>query len=137
MLIMELPTSVTIRVGHLGRLRFVRGWYAYAGSACGPGGLKARLRRHRRAAKSKHWHVDYLRAYAQPTSVWYSVGLQRRECSWAEALSELSGASMPAPRFGASDCRCAAHLFHFPTSPAKSDFASSVDVPVLEEVFDV
>jgi Uri superfamily endonuclease len=136
-LIMELATPVTISVGQLGRFRFVRGWYAYAGSARGPGGLKARLRRHRRAVKAKHWHVDYLRAYAQPTSVWYSVGPQRRECSWAEALSELPRASMPAPRFGASDCRCAAHLFHFPTSPTKSDFASSVEVPVLEEVFDV
>jgi Uri superfamily endonuclease len=136
-MIMELPTPVTINVGQLGRFTFAPGWYAYAGSARGPGGLRARLRRHRLAVKTKHWHVDYLRAYAQPTSVWYSVGPQRRECGWAEALSKLPGASIPAPRFGASDCKCTAHLFHFPTPPARPDFASSVGVPVLEELFNV
>lgn len=136
-LIMELPAPVTADVGQLGRFTFAPGCYAYAGSARGPGGLAARVERHRRASKTKHWHIDYLRAYAEPVSVWYSVGPERRECGWAEALSELPGASMPAPRFGASDCQCTAHLFHFPARPARADFASSVGVPVVEEVFDV
>lgn len=137
MLIMELPTPVTTGVGQLGRFTFAPGWYAYAGSARGPGGLAARVERHRRAFKTKHWHIDYLRTYAEPVGVWYSIGSEKRECGWAEVLSELPGASMPAPRFGASDCQCTAHLFHFPTPPAKSDFVSSVEVPVVEEFFDV
>lgn len=136
-LIMALPRSATIDTGQLGRFTFPPGWYAYAGSARGPGGLNARVRRHRRASKTKHWHVDYLRACAQPVGVWYSVGPDIRECIWAEALSELPGASVPAPRFGASDCRCAAHLLHFPTPPNQSGFASSVGVVVSREVFDV
>ena len=136
-LIMELPEPATVAAGRLGRFTFTPGWYAYAGSAQGPGGLAARLQRHHRGSNTKHWHVDYLRAYAQPVGVWYSVGPKRRECGWAEALSELPGASMPAPRFGASDCRCAAHLFHFPTRPRRSDFESLVEVPVSEEIFDV
>jgi Uri superfamily endonuclease len=135
-LIMALPGSATIDVGQLGRFTFSPGWYAYAGSARGPGGLQARVRRHRRESKARHWHVDYLRAYAQPVGVWYSVGPQRRECRWAEALSELPGACIPAPRFGASDCQCAAHLFRFPAPPTQSDFAPLVDVPVWEEIFD-
>jgi len=134
---MELTGPVTIGVGRLGRFTFTPGWYAYVGSARGPGGLAARVERHCRASKSKHWHIDYLRAYAQPMSVWYSVGSERRECSWAEALSKLRGASMPAPRFGASDCQCAAHLLHFPTPPGQSDFASLVEDPVSVEIFNV
>lgn len=136
-LIMRLPEPTAVDVGKLGRFTFPRGWYAYAGSALGPGGLAARVDRHCRISKVMHWHVDYLRAYAKPVAVWYSVGPRRCECRWAQALSGLPGASAPASRFGASDCRCTAHLFHFPTRPDKSDFARSVETPVTEEVFDV
>jgi Uri superfamily endonuclease len=136
-LIMRLPKPAAVDVGQLGRFAFPPGWYAYAGSALGPGGVAARVRRHRQGSKTVHWHVDYLRAYAEPVAAWYSLGPYRRECRWARALSELPGSSAPAPRFGASDCRCAAHLFHFRVRPDKSDFACSVETPVSEEVFDV
>ncbi len=38
--------------------------------------------------------------------------LQRLECRWSQAVAGLSGVSVPAPGFGASDCRCGcpAHL---------------------------
>ncbi|MBN1976046.1 MAG: GIY-YIG nuclease family protein, partial [Anaerolineae bacterium] len=96
----------------MGCFCFSSGWYAYVGSAQGPGGLAARLARHLRPLKSLHWHIDYLRAQAQPVQAWYTTGTQKRECAWARALSSFPAASIPVPRFGASDCRCPAHLIY-------------------------
>lgn len=125
-LILRLSRRTTIEVGQLGRFRFPAGWYAYVGSARGPGGLAARIARHRRTSKTLHWHVDYLRAHARPMAVWYAAGDQRRECAWAEALSRHPGASTPAPRFGASDCRCPTHLVHFTVPPDRAAFARAL-----------
>ncbi len=58
-LVME-SRGTFLRVGKLGRIRIPRGLIAYVGSAKGPGGLEARLRRHFRRGKAKKWHVDYL-----------------------------------------------------------------------------
>jgi hypothetical protein len=58
-LILELTTRKVIQVGALGRIKFTAGWYAYAGSAFGPGGLAARINRHLMSAKKPHWHIDY------------------------------------------------------------------------------
>lgn len=136
-LILHLPGPVTVAVGRLGQFRFDPGWYAYAGSARGPGGLAARVQRHCRTRKALHWHIDYLHPHGEPVAVWYAVGSQKRECRWAKALSELPGASSPAPRFGASDCQCPTHLIAYPNPPASSDFSRAVDVPVFEELLDV
>jgi Uri superfamily endonuclease len=135
-LIMRLPQRIALDVGRLGRFDFVAGWYAYAGSARGPGGLAARLSRHCRALKTLHWHVDHLRAHAEPTTVWYTVGNQKRECVWARVLSELPDACVVAPGFGASDCRCATHLIRFPAPPDRSAFARSMEDPIWEDAFD-
>jgi Uri superfamily endonuclease len=132
-LILRLPRPATVSVGRLGRFQFMAGWYAYVGSAQGPGGLAARVSRHLRSPKPLHWHVDYLRADAEPDQVWYAVGTRKRECAWAEALSGLSGASIPAPRFGASDCHCPAHLIHFAASPDLAAFVRAVGEPVSQE----
>jgi Uri superfamily endonuclease len=135
-LIVHLPRSRTIIVGKLGEFSFPGGWYAYAGSARGPGGLAARVARHRRETTTRHWHIDYLRAHAEPVSVWHTVGSQRLECSWAGALSELPGASAPAPGFGASDCRCPAHLVRFPVQPDPLAFDRLVTSPVSDNRLD-
>jgi Uri superfamily endonuclease len=136
-LILHLLHRATIDVGRLGRFQFPAGWYAYAGSAHGPGGLAARIARHLRSPKPLHWHVDYLRAEAQPDQVWYAVGTGKRECTWAEALSGLPGASIPVPRFGASDCRCPAHLVHFSALPVLSALIRAVGEPVTREMLHV
>ena len=130
MLVLSLSRAATITVGRLGHFPFPAGWYAYAGSAQGPGGLVARLLRHLRSPKPLRWHVDYLRADARPVEVWYAVGTVNRECAWADALSGLPGASFPASRFGASDCRCPAHLIHFPAPPDPAAFACTVGEPI-------
>jgi Uri superfamily endonuclease len=131
-LILRLPHLTTIGVGRLGRVQFPAGWFAYAGSARGPGGLAARISRHLRSPKPMRWHLDYLRAQAQPVQIWYARGIRKRECAWARALSGLAGASIPAPRFGASDCHCPAHLFRFAVSPDLGAFVRAVGEPVSQ-----
>ena len=83
------------------------------------------------------WHVDTLRVHAQPVAVWYAVGGQKRECTWARVLSRLPGASIPVLRFGASDCRCPAHLIYFDAPPDLSPFVRAVGEAVLEEQFNI
>jgi len=129
-LILQLSNTAAITVGRLGRFQFPHGWYAYVGSARGPGGLAARISRHLRLSKPLHWHVDHIRAIAQPVEIWYAAGTQKRECAWAQTMADLPGAAIPAPRFGASDCRCAAHLIHFAALPDVATFARAVDEPI-------
>lgn len=108
-------------VGRLGRLSFPAGEYLYLGSAGGPGGLRARLGRHIRGGGKPHWHIDPLRAAADLGGCFYlttgtSNAHQPLECLWSQALAALPGATLPAPGFGAGDCRrgCRAHLVAFP-----------------------
>jgi Uri superfamily endonuclease len=141
-LVLKLSRPATIRVGRLGRFHFAMGWYVYVGSARGPGGLAARVARHLCSSKPLHWHIDYLREYARPVEIWYAAGAQRWECAWGKVVSELAGGSIPVPRFGASDCRCSAHLIAFVDPPdfaafVRKAFARGVGEPVLRETLDV
>ena len=116
-LVLTLASPTAITVGSLGSVRFPKGYYAYVGSALGPGGLAARLGRHLAPVARQHWHIDALRSRARPVAVWSAVGRERRECAWAQALSALPGVLTPAPGFGSADCRCSTHLFHFDSPP--------------------
>jgi Uri superfamily endonuclease len=133
-LLLHQEASRRIVVGALGAVEFPAGWYVYVGSAHGPGGLSARLARHRRRTKERlHWHIDYIRAYMELVEVWTSSCDARQECEWAAAASALAGASVIAPRFGASDCRCVAHLFHFDRRPVVSELQASTIVDLKRE----
>lgn len=130
-LILELARPVSLSIGRLGNFEFPAGWYAYVGSAHGPGGLKARIAYHLRPPLRRHWHLDYLRAEACPREVWYRPGGHRtEECALAKAIMELPKASVPVPGFGASDCRCRAHLFHFAELPDGTDLAGLLNIPL-------
>ena len=117
LLTIRLAQPTAILVGRLGTFGFPAGWYAYAGSALGPGGLKARLARHLRATKRLHWHIDYLLLHGTVETIWLVALPDRLECAWADVILALPGAATPAPGFGASDCRCATHLAHFAHRP--------------------
>ena len=82
------------------------GYYFYAGSACGPGGLKARVARHMRRPKLNHWHVDQISAVAEVVGAFIWPGGNEG------ALAELSAKFGTAVAgFGSSDCRrCNSHL---------------------------
>ena len=107
-LLIRLDQAANIEVGRRGTFAFPPGYYLYLGSARGPGGLAARLGRHRRRDKTLRWHVDYLLQRAEPVEVWSAVADERLECRWAEAVRRLPGATVVGPRCRASACRCPA-----------------------------
>ncbi len=108
-LVVELASDSVLEVGALGEHAFDRGWYAYTGSAFGPGGF-ARVERHRELAagerEARHWHVDYLLGHpdAAIREVVRSPGANV-ECAVARRLP-----AGPVEGFGASDCDCPSHL---------------------------
>ncbi len=110
-LVIFLPRRSTIRIGKLGAFDFPRGYYLYIGSALN--GLAARLARHLRKRKKKHWHIDYFLERARIKEVWTHQGDERFECVWAQASLAMPNAKISVPRFGASDCSCATHLIYF------------------------
>ena len=116
-LVLRCLSAGRLRVGRLGMMELKEGFYLYVGSALGPGGLRARLKRHLGRSSRRHWHIDYLRAVTEPEEVWYGRGTLRREHEWAGIVGAAEGAETPAPGFGASDCRCKTHLFYFRRKP--------------------
>jgi len=86
-----------------------RGRYAYAGSAFGPGGLRARVGRHLRRNKTQRWHVDCITLNDTVRQIWTVPG--GSECSLISHVLTLPGSGLPVPGFGSSDCRnCRSHL---------------------------
>ena len=118
LLMLKLAADAEIRVGRLGAIGFRRGWYAYAGSAFGSGGLAGRLRHHLRPVRKRHWHVDFLRDHARVMEVWMAVGPPNREHEWARILARDPGAGIGVRGFGCSGCRCPSHLLYFIARPA-------------------
>ncbi len=96
---------------HLSPAVLPPGRYLYAGSARGPGGLRARLARHLRRQKPRHWHLDWLTS-ASPALVsicGFATFATAGECDLVDWLTARTAA--PIAGFGASDCRrCTAHL---------------------------
>jgi len=116
-LVLHATQPSSLMVGKAGRLEVWPGYYVYTGSAFGPGGLRARLARHLRGPLKLHWHIDYLRQVTTPLEAWIVLGGENHEHAWARALIQLPYASLPMPSFGASDCRCPAHLIYIPFHP--------------------
>jgi Uri superfamily endonuclease len=115
LLVLQAINPIRLQVGSLGEMEVRPGYYLYVGSAFGPGGLRARVSRHFGGQGKPHWHIDHLRQVAQPVEAWCAPGM-RREHAWAQALAGAA-CRMPLARFGASDCRCPAHLFYLPQQP--------------------
>jgi len=101
-----------IRIGSLGVLEFAEGFYAYTGSARGPGGLR-RVDRHIQVLEGKkntrRWHIDYL----LPNTLFQEAVITRTaqdlECRIARSIGETMQA---VPKFGCSDCDCRSHLHY-------------------------
>jgi Uri superfamily endonuclease len=112
-LILSSSADSSVQIGRLGLLHVHPGFYVYVGSACGPGGVRARVAHHRQCAARPHWHIDYLRVVTRLTAIWYAYDTLRREHQWAAGLHQTRGVFIPLQRFGASDCTCASHLYFF------------------------
>jgi len=107
-LVIVLDRQLTVEAGgRTGELR--TGYYAYAGSAHGPGGLRARVARHLRRNKRLHWHVDQLTEAGRIEGI--AFARRASECDLATRLADTVGNTVPLPGFGSSDCRdCQSHL---------------------------
>lgn len=116
-LMLEVRKPLPITVGKWGTHQFLSGWYAYVGSAMGPGGLAARVGRHSRVRKKAHWHIDYLRASAQLIGVFWAADSSVREHQWASRLGRMPLSGESVKGFGCSDCECEAHLFYYRHRP--------------------
>jgi Uri superfamily endonuclease len=117
-LILYLPHRRTIRIGRLGKFNFSGGYYAYVGSAFGPGGLHARLGHHLRRCRKSRWHIDYLRRHADIKQIWVTGQHRELEHTWAAMLLNTAESQMPVAGFGSSDCSCGTHLFYFSGLPS-------------------
>lgn len=123
-LILRSRTRATLQIGRRGALALEPGCYAYVGSALGPGGLAARVGRHARQDKRRHWHIDYLREATILTQVWFRYDTARLEHHWAQILHGMPGMAA-VDGFGCTDCGCRAHLFFARRAPRRADFAAT------------
>ncbi len=107
-LIIDVSRDIDVKIGSLGKVKFTKGLYAYAGS--GQNSLFKRIERHLSDEKKIFWHVDHLldSGSAKVVRVFYKEGPKSLECRTAAQLSEYS---IDVPGFGCSDCKCGAHLF--------------------------
>jgi len=108
-LLVELREPATVEFGAAGVRDLTAGWYAYTGSAFGPGGF-ARVDRHRELARgereSRHWHVDYLLGHPDSrVADAVTTADADVECAVSETLD-----AEPIAGLGASDCDCDSHL---------------------------
>jgi Uri superfamily endonuclease len=126
LLLLRLERDTKLAVGRLGSFLFPTGWYAYPGSALGPGGLAARLARHQRQSKRLHWHIDYLLAHGTLMSIWQVEYPDRLECTWAAAIQQWDDTRTPVTGFGSSDCHCPTHLFHWPDQPSRQRITNAL-----------
>jgi endonuclease-3 len=114
-LLVALADPATIEVGALGVRSFTPGWYAYTGSAFGPGGF-ARIERHRELAAgerdARHWHVDHLLGH--PETAVRAVGRTPGEDVECAVARQLVSECEAIEGFGASDCDCDTHLAFTP-----------------------
>lgn len=128
----RLDTSANIPVNRKGTChRFVKGWYAYVGSAFNTGGLKCRLNRHYLGTGKKHWQIDFFRTGVIPHSkAWISCEALKLESLWAAVFQLMAGVSAPVIGFGNSDKRrhraisdmSPTHLFYLNEKPRIQDF---------------
>lgn len=128
-LLIEISRRSQIAIGRNLRPVFEPGLYAYVGSALGPGGLAARLKRHAAGAGRRHWHIDYLMPHGNLLGALVRADGKRRECAWAARLAKASQSRVDG--FGASDCRCGSHLFCLGRTSKKDRFLEQTEKILL------
>ncbi len=110
LLLVTLPAPLSLALPHRPPATLAAGRFLYAGSARGPGGMRARLAHHLRPDKPVHWHIDRLTLAGRPGGAW--VFPDGDECAVVALLAHLPA---PLPGFGSTDCRrCISHLLAWP-----------------------
>jgi len=109
--VVSLTTDRRIRIGQRGEIFFRAGFYAYVGSA--KKNASSRINRHWLGTGKRKWHIDYLRAEANPQSMWTFRQAVIEECQLADCFQKSEFDFIP--DFGSSDCHCPSHLFYSPS----------------------
>jgi sugar fermentation stimulation protein A len=113
LMLLHLPRAVQARVGSLGEMPFAAGYYLYVGTA--RRSLTKRVERHLRKKTALHWHIDYLKGYADKCTAIPIRSSTPLEHELAEAVGRISDKCVTS--FGSSDCDCPGHLFFFAENP--------------------
>ena len=115
-ILIKLRSDRELSVGRLGNnFYFPRGYYVYVGRA--KKNIEARIDRHCRKEKIRHWHIDYLSTAAEVIET-ITFGTEvGSECNLARKLQELEGRII-VKGFGSSDCCCSSHLLYFAARPS-------------------
>jgi Uri superfamily endonuclease len=103
-----------LKVGDLGKIDFMKGFYCYIGSAMGKTvNIENRLRRHFQSKKKIKWHIDYLLAspFVFLEGVIIFPSKKRLECIISRKIEKFSDGIII--NFGSSDCNCKGHLYYF------------------------
>ncbi|MCX7845144.1 MAG: GIY-YIG nuclease family protein [Dictyoglomaceae bacterium] len=105
---MFLKKDEEIKIGSLGNVRFIKGFYAYIGSS--QRNLEKRILRHLSKNKKLIWHIDYFlnSQNIRILSIFYKHARRIEECETAEILNKFYS---HVKNFGSSDCKCISHLF--------------------------
>jgi Uri superfamily endonuclease len=118
-LIASVAQTKRLTIGRLGEFIIIPGFYAYVGSACGHGGIRARVSHHLESIAQPHWHIDYLLGFATPIEVWCAISDRKLEQDWAKMLQDSPKFHTPISRFGSSDYHRTrtTHLFYSKRRP--------------------
>jgi Uri superfamily endonuclease len=108
-LVLRLKKAIHIELPRVVSDQVMPGWYIYAGSARGRGGVRARVQRHFRHDKTTHWHIDRLTVHAVEMAALAVADGQ--ECELVDSLLNSHRFEVAVPGFGSTDCsRCESHL---------------------------
>ncbi len=116
LLLIEIKKNEFIKIGKRGNFKFEKGYFVYTGSGKRNG--IQRIVRHIKKFKNLQWHIDYLLEKGEIKKIWIIFGDKTNECKMSKMLLYFKG-SIPFKKFGSSDCKCPAHLFHFNKNPLK------------------
>jgi len=115
-LVTYLGKDLKIRIGKLGVMDFLKGYYCYVGSAFGKIiNLDNRIGRHKKLNKEKKgnlkWHIDYF-LVSPNVSIKRVITFNKKiECEISKKLERNSNKIISG--FGSSDCKCNSHLHYF------------------------
>lgn len=112
-LILRLENDLPLKIGKLGPIDFVKGYYVYVGSA--RLGLKKRIHRHKKMDKRLFWHIDYFTLVTKFIDAIPVIINKHIECFLSYQLEQVSDWQIIG--FGCSDCHCQSHLYGFHNNP--------------------
>ncbi|MHC8494692.1 GIY-YIG nuclease family protein [Thalassospira sp. SM2505] len=118
-LVIELANDLVLQNKRFAGTILPKGTYLYCGSANGPGGIAARVKRHCKQDKKPHWHVDELTSNGAGRIVSVLVVPGGNECELRARLQRYAP-DVPVTGFGSSDCTdCSAHLMSVPVNQSR------------------